>query len=360
VRSSAHALPKRFVDEAFRMRQALTGQKKQRERYKRCISATDHALGELLAQPFIARRFAGNAKAAAKEMVLEIGKAFGRLVHTLDWMDDETKKASLDKLKKMAYLIGYPDKWRKYTFAVKDDYLANMLTARAFDLSRKLNKIGKPLDRDEWQMSPPTVNAYYDAQRNHMVFPAGILQPPFYDAKAGVAVNMGAMGMVVGHELTHGFDDKGSLFDGDGNMRAWWQKSVRKKFEARTKCVVDQYAGYEPLPGLKLNGKLTAGENIADIAGVKLAFSAYRAMRKDKMPMRANGYSEDQQFFLSTAQIWCSNRREAYTRMLAKLDPHSPPRFRVNGSLSNLPEFAKAFSCKADSAMTPKKRCTVW
>jgi len=221
--------------------------------------------------------------------------------------------------------------------------------------------IGKPLDRDEWQMSPPTVNAYYDAQRNHMVFPAGILQPPFYSVKSSIPVNLGGMGMVVGHELTHGFDDEGSQFDEKGNLEDWWSPKVGEAFKAKTGCVADQYASFEALPGLKLNGKLTLGENIADLGGLKLAFRAYRAMRAGAAEVTvADGFSEDQQFFLAHAQSWCGKMRDEAMRMQVQTNTHSPPRFRVNGPLMNMPEFAEAFSCSPGAAMRPAKTCSVW
>jgi predicted metalloendopeptidase len=223
------------------------------------------------------------------------------------------------------------------------------------------------VDRDEWFMTPPTVNAYYNPQKNEMVFPAGILQPPFYSPKATVAVNMGAMGMVVGHELTHGFDDEGSQFSAVGKLETWWEPATRERFEARTQCLADQYAAYEPLPDVKLNGKLTLGENIADNGGVKLAFEAYRAMRRDareiyvaKGPKEGQAFTEDQQFFLAVGQAWCTNAKEEVQRMRVTVDPHSPPRFRVNGSLVNQPSFAEAFQCKPGSKMRPQNACAVW
>jgi putative endopeptidase len=277
-------------------------------------------------------------------------------------MDTATKQRALAKLSAMAYLIGYPNKWRTYDFDVDPKgYGKNVLAARAYETKRDLAKIGKPLDRDEWQMSPPTVNAYYDAQRNHMVFPAGILQPPFYSVKSAIPVNLGAVGMVVGHELTHGFDDEGSQFDAKGNLEDWWSPKVGEAFKARTGCVADQYAGFEALPGMKLNGKLTLGENIADLGGVKLAFRAYRAMRAGAAEVvEADGFSEDQQFFLAQAQAWCGKMHDETLRMLVQTNPHSPPRFRVNGPLSNLPEFAEAFQCAPGTPMRPAKTCSVW
>ncbi|HEU4535364.1 MAG TPA: M13 family metallopeptidase [Polyangiaceae bacterium] len=362
VSGMAGALPKRFVDEAFTMQQVLTGQKQQRERWKRCVAATDRALGEYLGQPYVARRFAGESRDAARQMVLAISNAFGERVGELDWMDEKTKERARFKRQQMAYLIGYPAKWRTYDFALdRAAYAKNELGAQAFTVKRQLAKVGKPIDREEWQMSPPTVNAYYDAQLNHMAFPAGILQPPFYSARSGVAVNLGAIGLVVGHELTHGFDDEGSQYDAKGNLESWWEPETKKRFEAKTQCVVDQYSAYEVLPGVKVNGKLTLGENIADIGGLKLAFRAYRSLRQGA-PERlvADGYTEDQQFFLAFGQAWCNKDREETARMRAQVDPHSPPKFRVNGPITTSPEFARAFACAEGKALSPKKRCEVW
>ena len=362
VRWTANALPKAFTDEAFQMEQALTGQATQRDRWKRCVEATDGALGELLAQPFIQKNFGKDQKEAVETMVFAIRDAFGEEVKKLDWMDEKTKEKALAKLKAMAYLIGYPPKWRSYDFDVEPKaYTKAALAARAFEMKRRLSKVGKPLDREEWQMTPPTVNAYYDPLKNHMVFPAGILRSPFYAPGASVAVNAGGIGMVVGHELTHGFDDEGSQFAGNGNLENWWEADVRGKFEAKAACVDAQYGSYESLPGVKLNGKLTLGENIADIGGIKLAFRAYRALRANaKEALVAEGFNEDQQFFLSVGQTWCSKAKDEWARMAAQVDPHSPPRFRVNGSLSDTPEFAKAFSCARGTAMNPDKACVVW
>lgn len=362
VRGTARALPKAFVDESFALQAALTGQKEQRPRWKRCVDATDSALGELLGQRFVKTSFPGESKPAAESMVHAISEAFAKNARSLDWMDEGTKQRALAKLGAMAYLIGYPDKWRTYDFEIDPAaYAKNTLAARAFHTRWDLGKIGKPLDRDEWQMSPPTVNAYYDPQRNHMVFPAGILQPPFYSVRSAVAVNLGGIGMVVGHELTHGFDDEGSQFDAKGNLENWWAEEVEAAFRAKTGCVEQQYSAYEALPGLRLNGKLTLGENIADLGGLKLAFAAYRAMRAGAAEQTvAGGFSEDQQFFLAHGQSWCGKMRDEALRVMVQVNPHSPPKFRVNGPLTNLPEFAEAFQCAAGTPMRPAKICSVW
>jgi putative endopeptidase len=360
LHSLAPALPEPFVQEDFALTQLLTGQPEQRVRWKRCVSATDAALGEALAQPFIERRFRGASKAAAEEQVHAISDAFGKRLDDLDWMGAATRARADEKLQAMEYLIGYPDKWKTYDFAIEDAYVDNLLAAQAFDLRRELDKIGKPVDRGEWSMSPPTVNAYYNPLRNHMVFPAGILQPPFYDVDAAVAVNLGGMGFVVGHELTHGFDDQGSQFDEKGNLADWWEPKVAEAFKKRTKCVEDLYAGFTPAPGLSLNGELTKGENIADLGGVKLAFAAYRGLRAGEEPIVAEGHSEDQLFFLASGQVWCSKLRDEYLRLMVQTDPHSPPQYRVNGPLSQLPEFAEAFECSEGTPMHPKEVCSVW
>ncbi len=354
-------LPKAFVEEDFKMSQTLTGQKEIRPRWKRCITATDAALGESLAQAFVARKFAGSSKQAAETYVHEIAKAFAAELETLAWMDEPTRVRAKKKLDAMAYLIGYPSKWRTYDWPVTDSYTKNALSTQDFERKYDMFKIGKPVDRDEWQMTPPTVNAYYDPQRNHMVFPAGILQPPFYSVNASVATNLGAMGMVVGHVLTHGFDDQGAQYDDAGNLKDWWEAGTQEAFKSRTKCVDDQYSAYEVLPGAKINGQLTLGENIADAGGVKLAFQAYRSMRSAAPEEQiAEGFTEDQQFFISTGQIWCAKYRDEAAKLQVQTDPHSHPRYRVNGPLSHLPEFARAFQCKPGSKMVASKSCAVW
>ncbi len=362
VRATAALLPKAFVDEAFAFESSLTGQKEQRPRWKRCVDATDGALGDLVAPSFLKDHFTPESKEATESYVHEIAHAFGEEVDKLDWMDPVTKARAAEKLKSLAYLIGYPKKWKTYDFEIKPkSYLENVLAARSWDLKRSLAKVGKPVDREEWHMTPPTVNAYYSPQKNHMVFPAGILQPPFYNPAANVPVNLGGMGMVVGHELTHGFDDQGSQFDAQGNLVNWWTEQDSARFKAKTGCVADQYAAYEPLPGVPLNGKLTLGENIADGGGVKLAFYAYRAMRKGAAEVvKAGGLTEDQQFFVSVGQTWCFKASDEFARLRAQTDPHSPARFRVTGSLSNLPEFSAAFSCAEGTPMRRANACTVW
>lgn len=354
-------LSKKFVDEDFMMTKALTGQKEQRPRWKRCVAMTNSLMGDLLAQPFVKLRFGGDSKAAAERYVEGISRAFYNNLQGLDWMDAPTKKAANKKLVGVSYLIGYPDKWKEYTFTAGHNFFDNVMAASAFAVADNLAQIGKPVDKQRWEMTAPTVNAYYNPPKNQMVFPAGILQPPFYSVSASPAVNLGAMGFVVGHELTHGFDDQGSKFDTDGNLKSWWSEGVKKKFEAKTQCMVKQYGGYSPVAGEHINGKLTLGENIADNGGLKIAYAAFKDMRRGaKTVQRADGLSESQQFFLSAAQIWCSKMTDDYARLMVHNDPHSAPRFRVNGPLSNLPEFAEAYGCPAGSPMNPAKRCAVW
>jgi putative endopeptidase len=308
--------------------------------------------------------FAGDSKRAAQEMVAAISDAFNEELNKLTWMDDDTKARAREKLKTLAFHIGYPNAWKKYTFKVdRKSFAGNAVAASRWASDWELSRIGKPVDRQEWLMPPQIVNAYYNPTKNEMVFPAGILQPPFFSAKAGVAVNLGAIGMVIGHELIHGYDDEGSQFAPDGNLKKWWSDEARTKFEAQAQCVEKQYSKYEALPGVKLDGKLTLGENLADLGGVTLGFAAYHRLR-DAAPdtVVADGFTEDQQFFLGVGQIWCVNQRDEIARQLAKTDPHSPGRYRVNGPLSNLPEFHKAFGCKQGQKMRPPtaELCKVW
>ncbi len=362
VRSTAKLLSKPFVDESFRMQQALTGQPELPSRWRRCVHATDDALGDLLAQPYVKDLFPGASKQSAQGMDASISGAMAEDLGKLDWMDEPTRARAREKLGSLAYLIGYPSKWKAYDFPIDaKSYAQNSLRSRNFELKRDLTKVGKPVDREEWQMTAPTVNAYYDPQRNQMVFPAGILQPPFYGIDQALAVNAGAIGMVVGHELTHGFDDEGSQFDAKGNLSSWWTPAANEKFKAKISCVDKQYSAYEALPGLHVNGALTLGENIADNGGLKLAFEAYRALRANaKEAVVADGFTEDQQFFLAFAQGWCAAYRPDFERMVVQTNPHSPPRFRVRGPLTNMPQFAAAFSCKEGTPMHPKNPCAVW
>lgn len=362
VQTTAPTLGKKIADENFTLVREIRGQPEQAPRWQRCIAATDDAMGELLGQLYVKEAFGGPSKEAAETMTREIGIAFAAAVAELSWMDARTKRQAQDKLEAMSRLIGYPATWRDYDFAVDPrSYAKNVLTARAHEVARQLAKADKPYDRAEWLMTPQTVNAYYNPLANQMVFPAGILQPPFFAADRSVAANLGAIGMIVGHELTHGFDDQGAQFDAAGNMRDWWQKSDGDKFREKGQCLAAQYDTFEVAPGLKVNGKLTLGENIADLGGVKLALHAYRNLRKGATKRYvAEGLSEDQQFFVAVGQAWCSKDREAESQRRIVVDSHSPPEFRVNGSLRNTPEFADAFSCAEGSFMKPASTCEVW
>jgi putative endopeptidase len=354
-------LPKQIEDTRFELRKALTGQAEQEPRWKRCSRRTDAALGDLVGQAFVRDKFAGASKSAAEDAVHAIVAAMKTNLGELPWMDAATKDKAVAKLSAMAYQIGYPNRWKTYAFTLEPkQWTRNALAADKAETARQLAKIGRPVDRDDWEMTVPTVNAYYEPQLNMMVFPAGILQPPFYSVDASLAVNLGAMGMVVGHELTHGFDDQGAQYDAAGNLKDWWQPETEAQFKKRTQCVKDQYSGYE-ISGVKLNGENTAGENIADIGGVKLALSALHSMRASAPDtIVADGFTEDQQFFLSFGQVWCNKTKPDYEKMMATVNPHSPGRWRVDGALSATPDFSKAFRCKVGSKMHPAKQCVVW
>ncbi len=362
LRATAPFLTKKLDDLRFAFRSKLTGQQAQEPRWKRCTEWTDGDLGDLLGQVFVRDKFGGASKSAAEDEVHAIVASMTANLAALPWMDPATRKKALEKLDVMTYQIGFPKKWRSYDFKVDPKQFAhNDLVASRAEHARQLAKIGKPVDKDDWQMSAPTVNAYYDPQLNGMVFPAGILQPPFYSVESSTPVNLGAMGMVVGHELTHGFDDQGAQYDANGNLANWWLAETEKLFKQRTQCVIDQYSEYPVPGGGKVNGHNTLGENIADIGGLKLAFTAYRALRSSAPDtVVADGFTEDQQFFLSFGQAWCAKLRPDYEQMLATVDVHSPARWRVNGGLSATPAFAKAFRCKAGSKMAPANACVVW
>jgi putative endopeptidase len=358
----AFALPKAFDDQAFELAKLVSGVEKQKERSKRCIEATQAALGEVLGQQYVAKYFPGSSKHTASSLVDAILGVMGEEIARLDWMSEQTKAIAQQKLAKIVRMIGYPDKWRTYDFDVRrDDFAGNELRAAAFETRRVLVRTGKPVDRGEWQMNTFDVNAYYEPTANNTALPAGILQPPFFGQDRTVAANLGGIGMVIGHELTHGFDDQGSQFDGDGNLKNWWQPEDEKKFKAKGQCVVEQYATFEAMPKGFVNGQLTLGENIADLGGVKMAFKAYRALRKDAPKLYvADGFTEDQQFFLAVGQAWCSKDRPAEIQRRLTADVHAPPKFRVYGSLRNLKEFAEAFKCAPGTPMNPAKTCSVW
>jgi len=364
LNTAAQALPEKFVAEEFDFRgKTLTGAKEIQPRWKRCAQATDRALGEALGQVYVQRYFPPESKARALEMVHNLIAALRDDLQTLSWMSPATRAQATAKLQAFAVKIGYTDKWRDYS-ALKIErsaYLQNGFRAAAFESARRLDKIGKPVDRTEWGMTPPTVNAYNSSSMNEIVFPAGIMQPPFYDPKADDAVNYGGMGAVIGHEITHGFDDEGSKFDGHGNLNDWWTAEDRKNFDERASCVEKQFDGYEVEPGLHQNGKLVLGESIADLGGLAIAYAAYEKSLEGKpRPKELDGFTAEQRFFLGWAQVWGANQRPEAARLQTKTNPHPLSRFRGNGAPSNLVEFARAFGCKKGDAMVREQACKIW
>jgi putative endopeptidase len=362
----AGRLPKAFDEENFDFYgRKMNGQPEQAARWKRCSNAVNGAIGEALGKVYVEQYFAGDSKAKMLEMVHDIETAMGRDLDQLDWMSDATKVKAKEKLHLVANKIGYPDKWRDYSkLEVKpDEALGNTLRATAFENDRELAKIGKPVDRGEWDMTPPTVNAYYNQSMNDINFPAGILQPAFYDKTQDDAVNYGHIGAIIGHELTHGFDDEGKKFDGKGNLSDWWTAEDTKKFEARTDCLVKEYGGFTAVDDVKVNGKLTLGENTADNGGLLLAYMAYLERAKTNgvdMNAKVNGYTAQQRLYIGYAQNWCENARPEQVRNQVLTDPHSPDHFRANGAIVNQPGFAGAFSCKKGAPMVPAESCRVW
>jgi putative endopeptidase len=361
------ALPQAFDDEKFHFYSTiLNGQPKQRPRWKRCVQATDGALGEALGQVFVAQEFPPSSKAATVQMVHEIEAAMSSDIDALDWMSPATKAKAEVKLHAVADKIGYPDKWRDYSKldVVRGDALGNAMRATEFENHRQLDKIGKPVDRGEFMMSPATVNAYYDPSMNDINFPAGILQPPLYSPASTDAENYGHIGSIVGHELTHGFDDEGRQFDADGNLADWWTASDAKQFIDKADCEVKEYGDFSVAGCVKVNGKLTLGENTADNGGLRLAFSAFLADAKrkgiDLTEKQPDGYTPIQQFFLAYGQNWCGALRPQAEQLQVQTDPHSPQQFRANGVIRNMPEFGKAFGCKVGQPMMPKNACRVW
>jgi putative endopeptidase len=356
-------LPKAFDDETFAFYGTLlTGAKEQRPRWKRCVDATNADLGEAVGKVYVERTFGAEGKARTLKMVQAIEAALDSDIKEITWMSDDTKKAAAVKLRAVANKIGYPDRWRDYSSLqiVRGDALGNSLRSNTFAYRRQLAKIGKPVDKTEWLMTPPTVNAYYNPLENNINFPAGILQPPFFIKAADDAVNFGAAGAVVGHELTHGFDDQGRRFDADGNLRDWWTPADGKAFEERATCVADQYSGYTAVDDVKLNGKLTLGENVADNGGLRLAWMALMEELKTKHLADADGFTPEQRFFIGWGQMWCENRTPEIARLHARTNPHSPGRYRAIGVVSNMPEFQKAFSCQATAKMVKQPVCRVW
>ncbi|HET9402181.1 MAG TPA: M13 family metallopeptidase [Candidatus Acidoferrales bacterium] len=364
LHASAPYLSKPFVDENFDFfGRTLQGTKEQQPRWRRCVAAADRALGEALGQKYVERAFPPEAKARALTMVHNLIDALHTDIESLPWMSAPTKVQALGKLNAITLKIGYPDKWRDYS-AYKVDrgpYVLNVFHANQFEVRRDLDKVGKPVDRAEWIMTPPTVNAYYNPQFNEIVFPAGILQPPAFDPAADDALNYGAMGAVIGHELTHGFDDEGRQFDAQGNLRDWWTPEDGKNFDERAACIQKQFDAYA-VGDVHENGKLVLGESIADLGGLVIAHMAFEKATKGQSQAPVDGFTPEQRFFIGYARVWAENARPEYERLLATTDEHPLPRFRVNGAFSNLPAFAEAFSCKeGDPLATPaNQRCRIW
>ena len=365
INSTASELSKDFVDENFNFNETvMRGTKQIKPRWKRVVISTDQAIGEALGKLYVEENFPPEAKARVLEMINNLKAALADRIKTLEWMDEPTKQEALKKLAAFQVKIGYPDKWLDYSLLKVDrgPFVMNAVRAENFEVNRDLKKIGKPVDRTEWGMTPPTVNAYYNPNMNEIVFPAGILQPPFFYANADDAVKYGAIGAVIGHEMTHGFDDQGRQFDAVGNLRDWWSADSGKKFAERSKAIVKQFNEYEPLPGLHVNGELTQGENIADLGGLKIAYAAWQKAIAGKPQETIDGFTPEQRFFLAFAQIWRSKQRDEDLKLQVNTNPHSPARYRVDGPLSNLDEFAKAFNLPADSPMIrpADKRVNIW
>ena len=364
--TAAPWLSKTWVDNNFKMDQYLTGQAQIQDRWKRCVDLTDRGLGEALGQKYVEVAFGADSKQRMLKMVDALEKSLDEDIAGLSWMTGDTKKQAKIKLEAIRNKIGYPEVWRDYsTLTVEHgDLMGNLLRANEFETRRRIAKISKPLDRKEWNMTPPTVNAYYSGSYNEIVFPAGILQPPFFDKTMDDAVNMGAIGVVIGHELTHGFDDQGRKFDPQGNLRDWWTEQDGKEFEKRASCIADEYGSFVAIDDLKLNGRLTLGENTADNGGARIALMALRELiaadKSGKAAEKSDGYTPEQRFFLGFGRVWCEKRRPELSRTLVNTDPHSPGRYRVNGVVQNMPEFQQAWGCKAGQAMVREDACRVW
>jgi putative endopeptidase len=365
INRAAAGLPAKFVNEDFHFKgTVMQGSTENLPRWKRCVSATDAALGEALGAVFVQKAFPPTSKARALAMVRDLESALKSDISTLSWMSDATRKRAIVKLDAFLNKIGYPDKWRDYS-ALKVDrsaYQTNRFRVSKFNEDVDWARVGKPVDRMEWGMTPPTVNAYYNPQNNEIVFPAGILQPPYFDAAADEALNYGGMGSVIGHEMTHGFDDQGSKFDPAGNLANWWSDSDLAAFKERAACIVKQFNGFEVEKGLNENGSLVQGESIADLGGLVVAYAAFQKATASKPRVNVDGFTPEQRFFLSYARGWASSIRPELARVLVLQDPHPLAKFRVNGPLSNMPEFAEAFKCKEGDPMArpQKDRCIIW
>ncbi len=364
VSASASHLPKAFVEESFAFHgKILNGTPEQEPRWKRVQGAADGMIGDALGQLYVKKAFSPEAKQKVLAMVANMRAVLKERIAGLEWMGEETKQKAIQKLEAFGVKMGYPDKWKVYPFEVRrDDYFGNARRAARWRVADNMAKLGKPIDRTEWGMTPPTVNAYYSPNMNEIAFPAGILQPPFFDPKADDAVNYGGIGWVIGHEMTHGFDDSGSQFDAQGNLKNWWTDADRKAYESRTDLVVKQFDGYEPIKGEHVNGKLTLGENIADLGGLKIAFAAWKKSLAGKDAPVMEGFTGEQRFFLGAAQVWRNHIRNEALSVRLKTDPHSPGQYRVLGPLSNLPEFFEAWSCGDGTAMKrdEKVRPAIW
>ena len=364
LQGAAPWLSDNFVQENFKFRQKLNGQQELAARWKRCVNGTDNLLGEALGQPYVDETFGVEGKQRMLKMVDALEKSLKRDITELPWMTEDTKKEALVKLAAIRNKIGYPDKWRDYSKLeiVRGDLLGNVLRGTGFESNRQLQKIGKPVDKLEWGMTPPTVNAYYSGSYNEIVFPAGILQPPFFDRSMDDAVNMGGIGLVIGHELTHGFDDEGRKFDPKGNLRDWWTAKDGEEFEKRAGCVADEYSSFTAVDDVKLNGRLTLGENTADNGGARIALMALHDLiaQNKESGKSIDGYTPDQRFFLGFGRVWCENITPELLREGVRTDPHSPGKWRVNGVVENMPEFQKAFGCKAGQPMVSQNACRVW
>ena len=364
VSSLTSALPKAYGDEAFRFGQLLSGAKQQQPRWKRMLRATDGALGEAFGQLYVDKAFPPSSKQKMLVLVGNLKAAMAEHIQQLDWMSAPTKTEALKKLNAFTVKIGYPDKWKDYSALTisRDSYLQNVLAARQWSSLDNLKKFGKPVDRTEWGMTPPTVNAYYNPPMNEIVFPAGILQPPFFDPNADDAVNYGGIGAVIGHEITHGFDDQGRQYDATGNLRDWWTPEDARKFTAKADMVGAQYDAFSPMDSVHVNGKLTMGENLADFGGLSIAYSAMQKAIAGKNVPNYDGFTPEQRFFLSWAQVWHTNDRPEYLRSLILTNPHSPAQYRTMGPLQNMPQFYEAFGCKPDTKMVRAEnmRAQIW
>ena len=354
IGAAAPWLSSPFANEDFRFQQVLIGVKEQQPRWRRCVEATDQSLGEALGEAYVERTFSPEAKRRVLALVRNLETVMRDRLHGLEWMSDATRRQALAKLATYVNKIGYPDRWRDYSaLAVElDPFITNVRRAQEFETQRQLAKIGKPVDRGEWGMTPPTVNAYYNPAMNEIVFPAGILQPPFFNPDADDAINYGGIGAVIGHELTHGFDDQGRQYDAAGNLRDWWTKQDAERFQTQAQLVANQFAGFVAVDTLHVNGQLTLGENLADLNGLRIAYAAFeRSLAGLPRPSRIDGFTPEQRFFLGFAQTWREKDRDEFSRLLVTVDPHSPPRWRVDGPLSNMTEFRKAFACTGGAAM---------